>query len=93
MKVIKYIIKLTDYFTLQLPLNAKILCCQTQKENPCLWILCDPEAELEDRNFRLAGTGHSIDEDILDLIFIDSFQIYDGMQIYHLFEIKNSWGG
>lgn len=90
MKVFKSAIKITDYFTLQFPQNAKILCCQSQRGSPCIWILCDPEMPLEDRNFRLVGTGHLLDEDISNLVFIDSFQIYDGLQIYHLFEIINS---
>lgn len=46
------------------------------------------ERELEERNFRLAGTGHRIEEEQEKLSFIGTFQLYGGSFIGHLFEIK-----
>ncbi len=87
MKVFKYPIPTKDSFSLLLPKEAKILAVQTQKNNPCIWALVDTNAPNETRRFRLAGTGHPIDENMDDLNYIGTFQMLDGVLIWHLFEI------
>ena len=52
--------------TLSMHKGAKILCVQVQehfmKERPCIWALVDPQAEKEERHFKVYGTGHEIGE-------------------------------
>ena len=83
-KVFKYRIPIDDSFVLKLPVGAKILMVQVQNQIPCIWALIDPDAVYEDRQFRLAGTGHPITED--NLAYIGSFRLYSWV-IFHLFEV------
>lgn len=84
--VYKYPIDLTDTFTLELPKGAQVLSVQMQGATPCLWALVDTKAEAERRTFRLAGTGHPIDES-LELRFVSTFQLYGGDLVFHVFEV------
>ena len=84
--VYKYDVMFEDNFVLKLPLGSQILCVQTQRGNPKLWCLVDPEEKImQNRFFRLAGTGHSITKE--NIRYIGSFQLSEGMLIFHLFEI------
>lgn len=76
-----------DYFSLHLPSSARVLTFQAQYENPCMWVLLDPDAPPEARHFRLAGTGHPIKEDLTWLDYIGTCQIYGGSLVFHLFEV------
>lgn len=84
--VYKYSVPMTDYFKLALPVGARVLTVQAQGDEACLWALVDPAAEKETRSFRLAGTGHPIDER-LDLRFISTFQLRGGLLVFHVFEV------
>jgi len=87
--IYKYQIPIEDYFTLELPKQARILTIQIQREMPQLWAIVDPEAEKETRYFRLSGTGHPLGEDYLRIInYIETFQMENGALVFHLFEIK-----
>lgn len=88
LKVFKYNLPLDDYFKVDLPKGAKILCIDTQFTVPQMWALVDPdEAETEARRFRFAGTGHDITETPEQLEFVDTFQMRDGNLIFHVFEV------
>lgn len=81
----KYEIPGTDRFTLELPKGARLLSIQPQGNQVCLWALVDPAQPKEARLFRLAGTGHPIEE--LDrLTFVATFQIHGGALVFHVFE-------
>lgn len=87
--IYKYPIPIEDYFTLELPKDAKILTIQTQRGTPQLWAMIDSEVEKETRYFRLSGTGHPMGEDYLRIInYVGTFQIENGALVFHLFEIK-----
>ncbi len=83
--VYKYPIIAKDYFDIAMPSGAKILTVQVQLSNPCIWALVNPDNKAEIRRFRLAGTGHWINEDNLE--YIGTFQISGGSLVFHLFEI------
>jgi len=90
MKVIhKYPFTITDYFNIALPEGAIILSAQAQFEEPQMWVLVDSEAPQLPviREFRLAGTGHTINEPAETLHHISTFQMQGGVLIWHLFEI------
>ena len=86
--IYKYIIPIEDHFTLELPKDAKILTVQTQRGTPQLWAMVDSETEKEKRYFRLAGTGHPLSLVNAHFIYIGTFQMGNGVLVFHLFEIK-----
>lgn len=86
-KVFKYELPVDDYFTLSLPKGAQVLSVQAQGNKPCLWALVDPDAPTEERQFRFAGTGHSIKEDPGRLEFVSTFQTHGGSLVFHIFEV------
>ena len=84
----KFPIPITDYMTLNIPKGAVLLTCVTLSHRDlALYALVDPEAPLEKRHFRLAGTGHDIEEAVH---FIGTFVLLEGRLVYHLFEL-DSW--
>lgn len=88
MKVYKYPIEPTDYFDLELPVDAKVLTVDFQYNQPCVWALLDTDKPGVLRHFRLAGTGHPITEKCEELEYINTFQMMGGHLVFHLFELK-----
>lgn len=60
MKILKYRLPLEFIFDIQLPKGAKILKIDNQFNYPTMWILGDPDGELEFRKFRMYYTGHEV---------------------------------
>lgn len=67
-----------------MPKGAKILTVQMQLENPFMWCLVDPDAELHTRRFELIGTGHLFDNGLRE--YIGTFQLTSNL-VFHLFEL------
>ena len=89
MKIFKYPIPVEDYFELILPTGTEILTVQTQYNKPCIWCLVYPDVvPTEKRKFRLVGTGHPIEEGLVSLDYIGTFQLFNGTLMFHLFELK-----
>lgn len=87
-RVYKYPLDIQDEVTVMMPKGARVLSVQVQNGRPCLWAVVDPnEMTLEERFFRIAGTGHSIQDDVVDG-FIGTIQMYDGRLVFHVFEMK-----
>lgn len=85
--VYKYPVSVHDIFTLELPEGARVLTVQAQGgAGVFLWALVDPDAPVEERAFRLAGTGHPINETNV-LKYINTFQLQGGALVFHLFEM------
>lgn len=81
--IFKYPVELTDYFQIQMPDCAEVLSVQVQNGRPYIWALVEMDYAPRNYNFRLAGTGHPIEED--NLKFIGTFQIASGTLVFHLF--------
>lgn len=85
----KYELIAEDYNTILLPKGAQPLSVQIQGDgidHVRLWCLIDlEEEEDEERTFRIAGTGHVIKDE--NIVFIDTFQLFDGGFIGHVFEV------
>lgn len=45
---------------LMMPVGAKILHCDSQGSEKCLWVEVDNESPLEERRFAAIGTGHAV---------------------------------
>lgn len=89
--VFKYEVPLYDHVTMKLPAGAELLHFGNQREVPMLWALVDPSAATVERNFRVAGTGHAVEEEIVR--HIGSAQFGGGELVFHLFEILVGKGG
>ena len=84
--IFKYPIPVTDEFPFELPKGAKIIAFQTQHEQPCIWVIIDPNSnEKETRYFYMYGTGHPI-ENVEALTYIGTTQTAGGVLVWHLFE-------
>ncbi|MBQ8969210.1 MAG: hypothetical protein IJ064_05720 [Bacteroidaceae bacterium] len=71
-----------------MPKGAKILTVQIQSGQPCIWAAVNPSSfENETRRFRIAGTGHPVEDAIIEN-YIGTFQMCDGKLVFHVFEIK-----
>lgn len=86
MKVFKYVFPIVDKFRIPMPKGSQLLTVQMQRGLPHLWALVDPDEPIINRIFRLAGTGHPIEEDPSHLKYIGSFQMNEEALIFHLFE-------
>jgi|TARA_Y100000034_G_scaffold69923_1_gene84401 hypothetical protein len=85
----KFELPMDDYFNIQMPKDAKILCVQAQYEKPYLWALVNSNAEKETRYFRMSGTGHLISEKFGEnMIYIGTFQLVSGQFVGHIFELN-----
>lgn len=84
-QVWKYNINPDDYTSLEIPKDANVLSVGEQFGNVCIWVMVDPSKNKETRKFRLAGTGHPINE--LYLSFVGTVQLDGGSMVFHLFEI------
>jgi hypothetical protein len=85
--VYKYEIPLEDDFAIELPMGAKILTFQSQRDVPYVCALVDPAAPLFKRQFRLAGTGHPIEHDEKNLRHVGTAQFRGDTLVFHLFEV------
>ena len=85
-KVFKYPFNPADYFTLIMPQGAEILHVDVQQHQPCIWAKVDIDAPIVVRKFRMAGTGHELDEDVAE--HIGTFFMSDGWLVFHLFEVE-----
>jgi len=83
----KFEMEVTDIQEIALPIGAEILSVQAQREQPCLWVLVDPEAEKELRTFETFGTGHHVFYDMgVERKHIGTYQLKDGALVFHVFE-------
>jgi len=88
--IYKYDIPIKDEFTLDLPKGAVFVSFMMQHDNPRAWFMVNTaEPNVEKRVFRLAGTGHNMnDSDGITLKPLGSVQMSGGSLIFHLLEIK-----
>jgi hypothetical protein len=68
--------------TIKMPIGASILRIAVQKDSGlCIWAFVDPELALEDRSFKLFGTGHNVPGNFAYVGTVD-----EGPFVWHLFE-------
>ena len=81
--IFKYSLSVTDTQVLKMPKNADVFSAQFQGNQLCVWGLVDTEAELEDREFRIFGTGQPFE--VLGMFrFVDTVQQGDYF-VWHVF--------
>lgn len=82
----KFPVQATEIFTIDMPRGAQVLSVQVQHDAPQMWAMVDPAAPQSRRTFRLIGTGNPFN-DADRLRFIGTFQMRDGDEVQHLFEV------
>lgn len=85
-KIFKYILPAGDEVRILMPAFAEVLSVGAQGENICVWALVDPDMPPLHRTFRIAGTGHPI-EDSEKWKFVGTVQLYGGSLVFHVFEL------
>jgi len=87
--IYKFQITLNDKTTVRVPKNAKLLSAQVQHGIPCVWVMLNTDEEKVDRHLYLATTGNPMPYLKYDeWIFVDTFMMYDGALVVHLFEVQ-----
>lgn len=77
---------LSSGWSVDMPKGAKILSAAYQGADLCVWAMVDPEKTIkEKRRFAVFGTGHEIDYEDQELIFIDTAFVDD--LVFHVFEL------
>lgn len=87
--IYKYEIPMAPGFTLDLPINAEILCVQEDQKtgDPCIWAMIDTTAHKAERFFEMFATGHEIHVDMgVERRYIGTVQVENGEFVGHLFE-------
>jgi len=85
MTIWKFPFAVADEFQVQMPAGSQVLSVQVQNGQPCMWAKVYEDAPFVTRRFRVYGTGHGIPE-ALPLDFVGTFQVQDGLLVFHLFE-------
>lgn len=70
-------------FQIQMPEGAEIVTLREQYGRPTVWYVCDPQAKIVARGFRIVGTGH-VAPDVGK--YVGTFFV-DGVFVFHVFEI------
>lgn len=70
---------------IKMPKGAKHLTVQMQHNTPRIWVIVDPNADREDRLVSVIGTGHSIPDSRLLGEYVGTFQLANGLLVFHVF--------
>lgn len=79
----KFPLEITDHIEILMPEGAEFLAVAEQHGRAYIWCKVDSGHPKKRIHFELRGTGASFDgtEDI----FLDTFQMYNGNMVWHLF--------
>lgn len=85
----KFPLDLTDKQTIRMPREAQPLAVQVQFDTICLWAKVDTEKPMEDREIRIEGTGHELDDmgDFAEREYIGTVQTSQGAFVWHVFRL------
>ncbi len=78
--------KLGDIVEFVMPMGARVLSVGAQNDSLCLWALVDEHAPPRSRTFRVAGTGHPLDQSSANR-FVGTVQFTGGSFVVHVFEV------
>ena len=82
--IFKYRLPLIKEPKVQMPDGAEVIHVGMQDDQITLWAKVDSNAEMETRNFAIAGTGRP-DKRIRDAVHLGT--VFDGGLVWHVFEI------
>jgi hypothetical protein len=81
----KYVLQVTDYQTVSVPRDRKVLTAQVQNGQVCLWVLVDPREEQTPLKVWIHGTGHPVGDAATKGRFVASVQLAGGALVFHVF--------
>lgn len=86
----KWPLELASEQQLALPINARLLCVQTQAEVPTLWAIVNPEEKLTSpKTVFMVGTGHPMPSGISHgeqmRNYLGTIQLHCGSLVFHFF--------
>lgn len=86
----KFPLDVADFQAVLMPKGAGFLDVQVQNGQPCMWVMCDPDAEQVNIPFLMLGTGHRMVDNEAKHVgdHLGTFQLKDGGLVFHLFEYK-----
>ncbi len=85
----KFPLVINDRQSIEMPIDAEILCVQTQYGHPCVWALCSTEGVVAKRHFAIYGTGHAVPDSTTEKIgkYVGTFQMSGGQIVFHVFDL------
>lgn len=78
-----------DGLSMAVPYGAEILTVGAQGEKIVFWARVDTDRPMVMRHFRLAGTGHLLDEGAPAGKYLGTAFLRGGALVFHLFERKD----
>ena len=82
----KFPLVMDDRQVIRMPKGAHVLSAQMQFERLCAWAVVDNTVtEQVDVEFRVAGTGHPLDDMDESWYFLSTVQMLDGGLVFHVF--------
>lgn len=88
-RVFKYPLPLLyDWVRIPMPRGAEPLCVQMQDGRPCMWARVDIDEPVVTHHFRVAGTGHDLDDEVGR--YIGTIQMHGGDLVLHVFAQEGS---
>ena len=84
LKIFKYSVDYSDTFDLDLPKHWVFLHVDTQGDEPFMWLLVDPEDEVERHTFYVRSTGQPFTGQEGD--YLGTFLLANGTLVFHLFD-------
>lgn len=89
--VYKYTLLPRDVQTIELPVDARILCIVSQNDVPCIFAEVDPTKPIVQREFLTVKTGRPIPELLgMDRSYVDTAQIDGGRHVFHIYELTKA---
>lgn len=83
MKIFKIKLGILDLQWILMPEDAKVLSCQIQDGDICLWVAVEPLKKSVKRLFEIVGTGHEMT--LENKRYISTVQM--GSLVWHVFEV------
>lgn len=84
--IFKYKLDIGETQDMEFPKGAELLSAQAIGEDIFVWAKVDPEQQMEKREIRVIGTGHSVYADE-KLRHLGTTQMFGGTLIWHVFEV------
>ena len=79
----KYPIEITDFQTLKVPQERRILSVQVQNDKPCIWMEVKTDTPHTELKVYVFGTGQPMPP--IDLHYIGTIQVLEGRGVFHVY--------
>jgi hypothetical protein len=80
----KYPLQVADEQTIYVPSDPRVLHLEMQHQQPCMWLLVDPEKERMKMKIRIIGTGWAPVDTTL-WVYLGTYMEQGGRLVWHYF--------